>query len=100
MAVRGLSQLLIDWLTKRETVVSGVRPVVTSCVAVDTGELAISVRYQMLFVPPDALKVMGRFAHIDSGVPVLVGALGRAYACALVPRDGRLSQPSFRQVAV
>ena len=49
-------------------------------------EIAVSVKYHRLFVPPDALNVMGRFMQIDSGVPAFVGALGRAYACALVPR--------------
>ena len=81
-------------------VVSGVALVTVSWVAVDTGVGAVALKYQMLLVPPDALKVMGRLGQMDSRVPTFDGAAGRLKACALVPREGKLSQPNFKQVAV
>ena len=81
-------------------VVSGVTPVTVSWDAVETGVGAFALKYQMLLVPPEALKVMGRLGQMDSGVPAFDGAAGRLKACALVPREGKLSQPNFKHVAV
>ena len=58
------------------TVDSGVRPVTVICVAVDTAVIVVAVRYQRLFVPPEALNVMGTLTQIESGVPAFIGALG------------------------
>jgi hypothetical protein len=58
------------------TVDSVVSVVTVICVAVDTAVIAVAVRYQRLFVPPEALNVMGRLTQIDSGVPAFSGAFG------------------------
>ena len=54
----------------------------------------------MLFVPPVALKIMLLSNKVAVGVPALLGTAGTLNAWADVPNEGKLSQPSFRQVAL
>jgi len=104
MAVFGLSQLLTFWETQRTTsiaevlVLTGIATL--SVEAVLIAFTSFSFKYQMLFVPPVALKMMLLSNKVAVGVPALTGAGGTLNAWAEVPNDGKLSQPNFRQVAL
>ena len=104
MAVLGLSQLLTFWETQRTNSIAEVPEFVGTAtlrvVAVLIAFISFSFKYQILFVPPVALKMMLLSNKVAVGVPALLGAAGTLNACADVPNEGKLSQPSFRQVAL
>ena len=104
MAVLGLSQLLTFWETQRTNSIAEVPVLIGTAtlrvVAVLIAFVSFSFKYQMLFVPPVALKIMLLSNKVAVGVPALLGAAGRLNAWADVPNEGKLSQPSFRQVAL
>jgi len=54
----------------------------------------------MLLVPPVALKIMLLSNKVAVGVPAFKGAVGILKDCAEVPKDGKLSHPNLRQVAL
>ena len=104
MAVFGLSQLLTFWETQRTTSIAEVLVLIGTATlrvaAVLIAFVSSSFKYQMLFVPPVALKMMLLSNAVAVGVPALLGAAGTLNAWADVPNEGKLSQPSFRQVAL
>ena len=104
MAVFGLSQLLTFWETQRTTSIAEAPVLIgTATLSVEAVLIAFtsfSFKYQILFVPPVALKMMLLSNKAAVGVPALLGAAGALNAWAEVPNDGKLSQPNFRQVAL
>ena len=104
MAVLGLSQLFTFWETQRTNSIAEVPVLIGTAtlrvVAVLIAFVSFSFKYHMLFVPPVALKIMLLSNKVAVGVPALLGAAGTLNACADVPNEGKLSQPSFRQVAL
>jgi hypothetical protein len=104
MAVFGLSQLFTFWETQRTNSIAEVLVLLGTAtlrvLAVLIAFVSFSFRYQMLFVPPFALKIMLLSNKVAVGVPALTGADGTLNACADVPNEGKLSHPSFRQVAL
>ena len=104
IAVFGLSQLLTFWETQRtnstaeEPEFIGMGTVIVAAVLI--AFVSFSFRYQILFVPPVALKITLLSSSVAVGVPALLGAAGTLNAWADVPNVGKLSHPSFRQVAL
>jgi len=104
MAVFGLSQLLTFWETQRTNSIAeepefiGMGTVIVAAVLI--AFISFSLKYQILFVPPVALKMMLLSSRMAVGVPALLGAAGILNAWADVPNEGKLSQPNFRQVAL
>ena len=67
--------------------------------AVLIGLFEVAFKYQILFDPPVALKLINLPGQISWGVPAFAGASGFSNACANVPLDKGLSHPALTHEA-